>query len=59
MSDNTQSLIRTSLKIGGAVLTTSGVLSADQVGVLGTAIMDVIGAASMLYGVYLSYNTHK
>lgn len=59
LSDNTLSAIRSALKIGGTVLTMTGVLTTDQFGVISTTVMDVAGCASMLYGLYLSYQTHK
>lgn len=56
--DQLASLIRSAAKIGGAVLITLGVVTADQVDSLTAALLQLSGAVATLYGLFASYWHH-
>jgi hypothetical protein len=57
-TDNWQSLLRSTIKIIGAVIVTLGFASAGQVDVISTAVLEFVGAAITIVGLFMSLWHH-
>jgi hypothetical protein len=58
-SEQTSSLIRAGLKIGGTALVTFGVMSNGQADQLVPVVTEIVGGIAALVGLFMSWKIHK